>query len=151
MHPQTEIPGVGTVTLQNKFWTGPELRVDGVAVTRKGRNFALVGKDGGAVPATIEGVYFDAYPTVLANGQRYRTGPATALWLKVVSALPLTVILVFLGGAIPIVLGLGGMAMNLTILRSDRAVNAKVGLMLAVVAAVFLIATAVVVAIARFA
>ncbi|MCL2586230.1 MAG: hypothetical protein FWE35_27675 [Streptosporangiales bacterium] len=132
---QTEpiaIDGVaGPVVVTPSFWGRPSITVWGQPVPRTGRQYALPAADGGTVEATVRGGFADAYPTVEVNGVPYRTGPKPPVALQILTMVP--ILLIAIGGAIGGVIGVLGVAANLSVARTRMSVAGKTFAMIGVI------------------
>ena len=70
------------------------------------------------------------------NGQEYTTGPKVPLGLQIVAGLP---VLLFIGGALGILLAFAALLTNMFVLRSRLAAGAKTGLVIGVTVAALVI------------
>ncbi|KAA1376532.1 hypothetical protein [Aeromicrobium fastidiosum] len=132
------IPGVaGPVTAEYSFWSGYTFVVDGRRVSsrnRMQRNRVTLPGTSGPVEATIKGAlgYLQAHPTLVVDGAGYPMGPATPVVLKILSALP---VLLVLGGLLGGVAGAAAMATNATFVRRTWPAGVKAALMIGMFAA----------------
>lgn len=118
----------GEITFDNDFLRGHLLKVDGQRVQPTKGEYRLPAVDGGDVAVKLKGRWLSSNPSLVIDGQRYRTGPETPSWLILVVWLP---VLLFTGSAIaPVFLGLVGLLSNLFVLRSRRTEAAKCGIVL---------------------
>lgn len=146
---QTEpvtIDGVaGPVVVDSNVLTGRcAVTVNGTAVPRQRRRFALPTTYGDPVEATVRTSLVDPYPVIQLGPKRYRTGPQIPQLLQVLTVLPFGAILLGLTGAVVggllggVVAG-AGVAVNQTISRSGQSTATKAGLMFTVLVMVLVI------------
>ncbi len=102
---------------------------------------------GGAVEATVRSAFADPYPTVEVNGVRHRTGPSVPAVLRVMTLLPI-LLMVAVGGALGGLIGALGFVVNVgavTRIQTPTAVKALIMVGVSAVAIVLWFAVAVVV------
>lgn len=109
----------GPVAVRTGFWSGRStVTVAGQPVPRgPGGVFELPSTDGGTVSARVRTGAFQTYPTLIVDGVRHPTGPATPVWLRVLAVLPL--ILLIIGGLLGGIVGVAGVLANLALLRRE--------------------------------
>lgn len=136
------------VVTTNAFRARPVVTVSGVPAPRTGgHQYALPAADGGAVEATVRSAFADPYPTVEVNGVRHRTGPSVPAALRVLTLLPI-LLMVAVGGALGGLIGALGFVVNVgavTRIRTPTAVKALIMVGVSAVAFVLWLAVAVVV------
>lgn len=122
----------GPVVVSTNMFSGKStVTVGGIPAQRTGRSvFQLPTDNGGTVPAKVQAAkMFDPYPVIEISGSKHRTGPASPLWMTVVSLLPIALVI---GGALGATLGVLGVFSNLAIARSNQSTVSKLLLMIAV-------------------
>lgn len=136
------------VVTTNAFRARPVVTVSGVPAPRTGgHQYALPAAGGGAVEATVRSAFADPYPTVEVNGVRHRTGPSVPAALRVLTLLPI-LLMVAVGGALGGLIGALGFVVNVgavTRIRTPTAVKALIMVGVSAVAFVLWLAVAVVV------
>jgi hypothetical protein len=137
MQPQPlSIPGVaGPVTVKTNWFTGRStVTVGGRDVPTSGRGrFALPTTNGQTAEARVRATMLDPYATVEVGGQKYRTGPAVPVGLRILGLLP--IFLVAVGGLIGGLIGALGVVANLWIIREVKSTGVRVLALLGVLAA----------------
>ncbi len=121
------------------------ISVDGVDVARTNapdRPFVVQLSDRKTATVIVQGRGFDYVPRVLVDGNEIQIAPKLSLLEYLVAALP--VLLIVLGGLIGGVIGFGAMALNQWILRRPWPMLGRLGAVLGVSAASFVLMVAVV-------
>jgi hypothetical protein len=142
------IPGVsGEISTTYSFWTGYRFFVDGQRVKPRGflRNRLTLPGAAGPVEAKIKGGAFRAHPVLVVGDGEYTTGPPTPRLLQALGVLPVLSIVVF-QGLLGFALAFGGVAINMSVIRSARSDRAKIALMSATFVTIAVIDTVLVVA-----
>lgn len=128
MQPQAlSIPGIaGPVIVKTNWFTGRNtVTVGGRDIPTSGRGrFALPTTSGQSAEARVRAQMLDPYATVEVGGQKYRTGPAVPVGVRILGLLPL--LIVFWGGLIGALFGVLGMVANFWIIREVRSTALKV-------------------------
>lgn len=122
----------GPVVVTTNMMSGKStVTVGGIPAQGTGRGrFQLPTADGGAVEAKVHAAkMIDPYPVIEINGTKHRTGPASPVWMTVLSLLP---IVLLVGGALGAVIGVVAVFSNLAIARTAQSTAAKVVLMVVV-------------------
>lgn len=130
------IPGVaGSLSTTYSFWKGYAFSVDGQREKPQGfpRNRLSLPGVSAPVEAKIKGGPVRAHPTLVVDGREYSTGPATPIGYQILALLPV-LLLAIVQGALGFVVAFGAIALNLSIIRSERPNATKAGLMVAVLA-----------------
>jgi hypothetical protein len=134
------IPGVaGTISTQYGFWSGYRFTIGGQRVKPHGfpRRLTLPGADG-PIEAKLKGGWLSAHPVLIVGGAAFSTGPVAPRVQRILAVLPLAAFLL-VQGALGALLAVGGTAINMGIVRSERPGGAKVALMVANLVAVVVI------------
>lgn len=118
------------VVTMNTFTGRSSLTVGGVPAngTRRG-NYTLPTANGGTVAARVRANLLDPYPTIEIAGVKHRTGPAVPVLLRVLSLLPLVLVV---GGAIGGAMGGLGAVGNLALARGSQSTAVKAAMMIMV-------------------
>lgn len=122
----------GSVVVNTNMFSGKStVTVGGVPAQSTGRSlFELPTADGGTVSAKVRGAkMFDPYPVIEINGSKHRTGPASPLWMTVVSLLPVVLVV---GGAVGAIIGVLAVFSNLAVARSGLSTIVKLFLMIGI-------------------
>jgi len=128
----------GPVVVESPFFASRyTVTAGGFPATHIGRKrYALPAAGGGTVETTVSGGFFDAYPTLMVNGVKHRTGPPVPMALRIMAVVP--IFIVALGGFLGGMIGALGWAVNMAILRLTLPSAVKVLLMLGVLVVAFL-------------
>lgn len=143
------IPGVaGPVSTSYSFWRGYRYFVAGARVKPHGfpRNQLTFPGLGAPVEAKVRGGLLRAHPTFVVGDHSYPTGPATPAAQQFLAVLPLGALLL-LQGALGFLIAFGGIAINMSTIRSARSDGAKIGLLIATLVGVVFADLAVAVAV----
>lgn len=121
------------VVTMNTFTGRSSVTVNGAPVQggRRG-GYDLPTANGGTVPAKVRANLLDPYPIIEVGGVKHRTGPQVPAALRVLTLLPLILVL---GGAIGGLLGGVGAVTNLAVARTRQSTAAKAGIMVLVLLA----------------
>jgi hypothetical protein len=116
----------GPVAVKTNWFTGRStITVGGQQIPTTGRGrFALPTTSGQTTEARVRAQMLDPYATVEVGGQKYRTGPAVPLGVRIVGLLPL--LLVFWGGLVGGLIGALGVAANFWVIREVKSTALKV-------------------------
>lgn len=125
----------GPVVVEHNSFTGKStVQVGSSWAEAQGRGwFLLPTAAGGTVRGRVRKPLVDPYPSVEIDGFKHRTGPESPVLLKVLTLLPLALMI---GGLFGALLGVLGITANLAIARGPQSTGAKAALMLLVGGAV---------------
>ena len=129
------IPGVqGEVSADVSAFGATKIMVDGQEQKQEGfftKTVQLPAEGGGTKEAKVKGGMMRAYPVLVVDGEDHPTGPPTPTLQQGLAFLPLLG-LVLIQGALGFLLVFGGVALSMSVVRSDRPDGTKVGLQVAI-------------------
>lgn len=95
---QTNIPGIGNVSMDSGGWT-PKLAANGQPGTKVGRtSWTVPTQTGGSAEVQLKGAFLDVYPSFVVDGTEYRTGPETDVATRILMFAPLITLFFVRGG-----------------------------------------------------
>jgi hypothetical protein len=128
----------GPIVVTTSAWGRADVTVGGVPAPRTRKSeFALPGRGGRTVQATVRSSLTDPYPTLEIGGIRHRTGPKVPAALQALALLPF--LLVAVGGLLGGLIGGLGVAVNLTVARARIPASVKALIMIGVAAIGYLV------------
>lgn len=107
------------------FWTGKiELRLGNAIIGRMGMKreqaFQIKTKDGTEQPLTVKHCWLDPIPQILLGGKDLMAPQRFNKWQTAILSIPALLVILCRGGAVPAIVGIGGVYLNFFIARQEH-------------------------------